>query len=111
MRIDGFVSLSAPMSGGEMLTKPIRFDGDRLELNVATSAAGSVRIEFQDTDGQPVEGFALDNCDEIYGDSLAREVTWNGNGDVSALAGRTIRLRFVLRDADVYSFRFGERQE
>ncbi len=43
LRLDGFVSVSAPMSGGELITKPIRFKGRRLELNFSTSAAGGKR--------------------------------------------------------------------
>jgi hypothetical protein len=44
--------------------------------------------------------------EEIYGDQLERVVTWKNGSDLSALAHRTIRLRFVLQDADLYSFRF-----
>lgn len=47
MRLDGFVSLHAPLVGGEMVTKPITFTGNTLFLNVSTSAAGSVRVEIQ----------------------------------------------------------------
>ena len=40
LRLDGFVSVSAPMSGGELVTRPLTFGGNRLHLNFATSAAG-----------------------------------------------------------------------
>ena len=45
LRVDGFVSVAAPMQGGELLTRPLIFDGDTLEINFASSAAGSIRIE------------------------------------------------------------------
>jgi len=106
IRLDGFVSVNAPMSGGEMVTRPIRFTGNQLVMNFSTSAAGSVRVEIQGPDGKPVEGFALADCPEIYGDTLERVVTWKGGGDVSRLAGKPVRLRFVLKDADLYSIRF-----
>ena len=48
LRIDGFVSLHAPLVGGELVTKPLMFTGGRLLLNVSTSAAGAVRVEMQD---------------------------------------------------------------
>jgi hypothetical protein len=108
IRIDGFVSMNAPLSGGGFTTKPLVFDGDRLALNLATSAAGSVRVEIQDAEGKAIAGYALADCDEVFGDDLARTVTWNGTGDVSALAGAAVRLRFELRDADLYAFGFGE---
>ncbi len=106
MRLDGFVSVNAPSSGGELVTKSLTFSGDALTLNFATSAAGDIRVEIQDADGSPLAGFTLDDCPPIFGDSLERAVTWNANGDVSRLAGKPLRLRFVLRDADLYSFRF-----
>lgn len=45
-------------------------------------------------------------ADEIVGDDTARTVTWRGSSDVASLAGRTVRLRFDLRDADLYSLQF-----
>ena len=44
LRIDGFVSLQAPLSGGEFVTRPILFEGKELVMNYSTSAAGSVRV-------------------------------------------------------------------
>jgi hypothetical protein len=106
IRKDGFVSVRAPMAGGTMVTKPLTFDGDRLTLNAATSAAGSVRVELQAADGEPIEGFTLDDCPPIYGDSLRHVVKWKGGADVNDLAGEPIRLRIELKDADVFSFQF-----
>jgi hypothetical protein len=65
-----------------------------------------VRAELQDALGVPLRGFALADCQEIYGDQLDRVVTWNGNPDLSKLAGTPTRLRFVLKDADLYSIQF-----
>ncbi|MCH7686714.1 MAG: hypothetical protein IH899_08550 [Planctomycetes bacterium] len=111
LRTDGFVSVHAPYSGGEMLTHPVRFTGNRLEINYATSAAGSLRVEIQNVDGSPVSGFSLEDCDEIIGDQIARIVSWNGNSDVGSLAEKPVRLRFVMKDADLYSIRFRPEQE
>lgn len=106
LRIDGFVSLWAPARGGELRTKPLIFVGGNLTLNASTSGAGSIRVEIQDAAGQPVPGYALGDCQEVFGDDLALVVRWRHGGDVRALAGKAIRLRFVLRDADLYSFQF-----
>jgi len=105
LRLDGFVSAQAPLSGGELITKPIVFSGRQVLLNFATSAAGSVRVEIQDANGKPVNGFALRDCAEIFGDAIERVVSWKGGTDVGELAGRAVRLRFVMKDADVYAFR------
>jgi len=106
LRLDGFVSVEAALSGGEFFTKPLTFDGSRLEINFSTSVAGSVRVEIQDADGKRIDGFSLADCPEVFGDSLARVLQWKGGSDVSKLAGKPIRLRFVMRDANVYAFRF-----
>jgi hypothetical protein len=106
LRIDGFVSLHAPLVGGELVTRPLTFAGNQLTLNVSTSAAGSVRVEIQDGDGQPYPGFALADCHAVYGDSLERTVGWKENPDLGSLAGKTARLRFEVKDADVYSYWF-----
>ena len=89
-----------------MLTRPLVFEGGRIVLNVATSAVGGVSVELQDANGHALEGFGIDDCDEIYGDSLEHTVSWNASADVSGLAGQPVRLRFLLRDADLYSLRF-----
>ena len=106
LRLDGFVSAGAPYRGGELLTKPLVFEGKELVLNYSTSAAGSIRVEVLDAGGKPVNGHTLDDCPEIYGDRIEGVVSWTGGTDVSQLAGRPIRLRFVMIDADLYSLRF-----
>lgn len=106
LRIDGFVSLWAPARGGELQTKPLVFAGGNLTLNASTSGAGSMRVEIQDAAGQPIPGYALDDCPEVFGDDLALVVRWRHGGDARPLAGKAVRLRFVLRDADLYSFQF-----
>jgi hypothetical protein len=106
LRIDGFVSAQAPLSGGELLTRPLTFSGKRLVVNVSTSAAGGVRVELQEPDGTPIPGHALADCDEVFGDGLARPVSWQGNEDLSGLAGKPVRLRIGLRDADLYALQF-----
>lgn len=106
LRLDGFVSVQAPMSGGELVTKPITFKGKSLSLNFATSAAGSVQVELQDEHGKPLPGYSLKDCDELFGDTLDRRVTWATKPDLAAVNGQTVRVRFVLRDADLYSYQF-----
>ncbi len=106
IRLDGFVSVQASFQGGEFITKPVIFDGSRLVLNFSTSAAGSIRVELQEPSGQPITSYGLADSPEIFGDSLERTARWNGGMDVSRLAGRPLKLRFVLKDADLYSFRF-----
>ena len=109
LRLDGFVSVNASMKGGELVTRPITFTGDQLNLNFASSAAGDVRVELQDEDGQPIPGFALSDSEPMFGDSVDRPVVWTSGGNLSLLNGKPVRLRFVLRDADVFAYQFAKR--
>jgi len=102
IRIDGFVSINAPMSGGSFLSKPLIFSGKTLTMNYATSAAGSIRVEIQDPQGHAIPGFEL--TDEIYGDHIEGTIAWQT--DLSRLSGSPIRLYVELKDADLYAFCF-----
>jgi hypothetical protein len=106
VRLDGFVSARANSKGGELRTKRLTFAGDALKINFSTSAAGSIRVELQDTSGKPIPGFTLDDCPEIFGDQIDHVVTWKQGSNVSKLAGELIRIRFVMKDADLYAIRF-----
>ena len=106
LRPDGFASVNAPYAGGEMVTRPLVFSGKTLILNYATSAAGAIRVEIQDASGMAVSSYTLDDCPELIGNFVAHEVTWSGGGDLSALAGKPVRLRFVMKDADLYALQF-----
>lgn len=111
LRLDGFVSVNAPMSGGSFVTKPLRFRGKRLSLNFSTSAYGSIRVEVQDLKGNPMPGFALKDCPPIFGDAIDRPIFWNNASDadstnIGSLAGKAVRLRFEIKDGDLYSFHF-----
>jgi hypothetical protein len=106
LRTDGFASVHAGPDRGRLRTRPLRFEGDALEINFRTSAAGAVRVGLEDADGRPVPGFALDDCPEIVGDAIARVVGWKGGTDVGPLAGRPVRLVFDLLEADLYALQF-----
>ena len=82
----------------------LELTGDRLEVNGAVR--GELRVEIEDRDGQAVPGFEAARSDPIRGDGLRMPVRWRGARDLSRLRGRPLRLRFVLKDADLYSFAF-----
>jgi len=106
LRLDGFASVNAPYSGGEMVTKPIVAGGKDLVLNYATSAAGEIRVELQEPDGEPIPGFTLMESVPIVGDSIEQAFKWKFKADLGVLAGKPVRIRFVMKDADLYSIRF-----
>lgn len=108
IRIDGFASINAGYQGGEVQTVPIVFEGRRLVINYSTSAVGSIQVEIRRPDGRAVPGFGFEECQDIYGDEINRTVIWGGSKTKpAALAGQPVQLVFRLKDADLYSFRFG----
>ena len=106
LRLDGFASARAPYEGGEMVTKLMRLEGSQLELNLSTSAIGAIRVEIQDEQGRPLPGFSAADCREVIGNEIARVVQWQQGATIKGLHNRIVRLRFVMKDADLFSFRF-----
>jgi len=88
LRMDGFVSVNAPLSGGEIVTKPLRFKGDTLRVNSATSAAGQIQVELREPDGAAIPGYAFEDSVETIGDELDRAVAWRHGTDVGTLEGK-----------------------
>lgn len=109
IRKHGFASMHANYSGGMFVTKPFRFSGKKLRLNYATSAAGGIRVGIVgDGTGWPACDFSSEDCDLIYGNELDREVSWRGESDLSRFEGKMIRLKFEMKDADLYAIQFTE---
>ena len=106
LRTDGFVSVNAGVQKGELITKPVVFDGDRLVVNYSTSAAGSLRVEIQLPNGTPIPEFSLQNSETTVGDAIDGCISWRGNPGLRAWAGKPVRLRFVMTECDLYSFKF-----
>ena len=106
MRLDGFASLRTGYAGGHAVTRPLVFSGRELSLNFSTSAAGGVKVGFEDADGKASSGFSVEDCVTQIGNELDRKVTWKSGTDVSSLAGKPVRLRFSMKDADIFSFEF-----
>ena len=77
LRLDGFTSISAPYAGGTVTTKPFTFSGKKLEINYSTSAAGEIRIEIQDPDGNPITGYTKEESQLLIGNEIERIVSWN----------------------------------
>ncbi len=105
LRLDGFVSVDAGQNEGILTTKPLVFEGNKLVINAQTQN-GSVTVEILDEKGRPVKGFRRDDCDAFTGDSVRHTVTWKGSPDVASLQGKTVKLRFRMKNAKLYSFVF-----
>lgn len=111
MRLDGFASLHTGPDPGEMLSKPLSFTGSELEINYSTSAGGNIRIEIQDESGVPIPGFSLNDAPPLVGDSINHAYQWKNKPSLKTLEQKIVRLRFVMQEADIFSFRFFDPQK
>ena len=106
VRRDGFISRDAGPAGGSITTRTLRPGGSRLELNATIAAGGSLTVEVQDEQGRALPGFAAADCTPVIGDSLRLPVRWGDRHGDDRWPERPLRLRFDLRDASLYGFRF-----
>jgi hypothetical protein len=102
-RTDGFVSVHAG-GIGTLVTGPLVFSGSKLLLNI--DSRGESRVEVQDVEGRPLEGFSLDDAMPMPVSWTDHVVGWRSGRDLGQLAGKPVRLRFVLDGADLFAMRF-----
>jgi len=106
VRRHGFASLHAGFPSGEAVTRPLALQGAELRLNFATSAAGEIALEIQDPAGQPIPGYALEDYQgPRFGDEIDAPARWRRGHRLDGLSRQPLRLRIVLRDADLFALR------
>jgi len=88
---------------GRIVTPPIVFDATRLTLNI-DAHDGSATVQILDSDGQPLPGFAHEDCPLISEDAIKAPVKWAKTLD--SLKGKAVRIEFKLRDACLFAFDF-----
>lgn len=103
LRRDGFASMEAGEEGGALTTRPVKFSGKNLFVNLA-AAQGELRAEAIDKDGKAIAPFTLENCESVRGDKTLLELKWRGAADLSPLAGKPVQFRFHLKNGALYAF-------
>ena len=118
-RKDGFVSLRGDAQGGVLNTKLFKLgpQAGRLTLNYSANQGGQVRVGLYQPNGTAIPGHSLSECQPLTGDQLNQTVMWKsiiGNNvgkaitDISRLNRKcpAVRLRFELKNADLFSLQF-----
>jgi hypothetical protein len=103
-KLDRFVSADGPAEGGSLTTVPLRFRGNRLEVNARTRAGGQLEVEVLDAAGRGIPGAA--KSDPFHGDNLRAVITWKGRAEVDRFRAAPVSLRFHLKNCQLYSFAF-----
>jgi hypothetical protein len=100
-KLDRFVSADGGPEGATLVTVPVVFQGQRLELNASSTKGGEVTVELLDLAGKP-----LCESKPFSGDELRHVVEWNESIDLLELSGKAISLRIHLRNSRVFAFAF-----
>lgn len=109
MRVDGFAAMDAAGSEAQLITVPFQFDkGSDLRINANTKrfppGSSWLKVAVLDKDLNPLPGFGIDDFEVMIKDSVDHLARWKGRSDLSALAGKPIRLDFRLVNTRLYSF-------
>jgi hypothetical protein len=129
IRQDGWVSMDAT-SEGSVQTPRLKLRGSSLSINMSSltgsrpnferdsgrepyrefytdnpTARAYVRVEVQDRDGRALSGYEAANCKPVMGTDMYQKVSWEGGKDLSGITGREVRLKFVIGNAKLYSFK------
>ncbi len=113
LRRDGFVSLDHPgnarvervtsLPPGTLITRPVRFSGKHLFVNLA-APAGELRVDVLDAAGNTIAPYTAPTCVPVRGDSTSARVVWTGAADLAALANRPVRFKFHVTNGALYAF-------
>jgi hypothetical protein len=103
--LDRFICQQAKDRLGTITTKPFKLEGDTLQVNI-DAEGGKFYTEVLDADGKPIPGFtSRETISSIGVDELRFIPQWKSNNNLSALKGKTIRLKFYLQNAKLYAFK------
>ncbi len=105
MRLDGYVSLDATVREGWVETKPVFSTGNRLLINGRCKSDGYIEVEVMDNWNNVWDKYSRDRCETFTGDAVRHQVKWSGRETVSEVPS-AVKLRFHLRNAELYSFQF-----
>jgi hypothetical protein len=104
-RWDGYLSVDAGADSGEVVSKPVMFQGNQLRVNLR-APGGELRAELRDAAGKPMRGFTFSDSMPVSGDGLALPVGWRGSAGLSKISGTPVRVAFRLKNAALYSYQF-----
>jgi len=112
LRLDGYGYL-APKIGwagghdkytGSLISHPIMIKDSRqiLYLNIkgAQHEGEVAKVELQNKNGDVIEGYTMDDCDNITEDSVGIPVTWSGQSSLASLARQEVRVKIILVGAN-----------
>ena len=104
LRLDGFCSMQAGSDEGNLVTRSENLETPSVTINARTRDGGHVVAEIVDTAGRTLEGFSRSDCRAFQGDELRHVMHWTTTEFTPRQQAAEKRLRFYLKDADLYSY-------
>lgn len=104
LRLDGFCSRHAGDEEGWLVTRREVFGVPKITINAKTGQGGYVVAEILDRDNTPIPGFTRDDCVPFTGDATHHVLTWRTETLPASHAVQEKKLRFYLKNADLYSY-------
>jgi len=95
--------MDADEAGGTLTTRPVRFSGKHLFVNV-DDPKGEMRVEILNAAGDVVPRFASQECVPVSANKTLQSIRWSGVEDLSSLANQPVRFRFHLKNGQLYAF-------
>jgi hypothetical protein len=120
--VDRFAAIRADFKEGQLITRPMTWPGGDLLLTCThtryqqgfyNGGGGNIEVEVRDEGNAPIPQFAGDrrarfnNLSPMPWAEQQKPVRWADDRSAKELAGKRIRLVFLLRDARLFSFRAG----
>ncbi len=80
-----------------------RFNHTAGQITVDADVRGRLQAELRDPYGRPLEGFELNSCAPIRGDSQSHVLTWSGGKTSAEYRYDVVGLRIEVEDGTIYS--------
>ncbi len=104
LRLDGFCSMQAGDEEGWLISRREVFNTPEVIINARCAPGGYVVAELLDRDNNVIRGFEKNYCIPFTGDSVRGRLRWKTERFPEALKDRDKKIKFYLKDADLYSY-------
>jgi len=108
LRLDGFCSMQAGAEEGSLVTREENLETPGVTINARTRQGGEIVAEIVDASGTPLAGFTRKDCMPFHGDDVRHVLRWGTSSFTSEQRGLGKRLRFFLKEANLYSYLVGD---
>lgn len=104
LRRDGFASLNAGDTPGQVLTRPLQFQGKAVFVNADVGEGGWVKASVLSRDSEPMVGYTMDDAMPLTKNTSTGRMIWKSTDTVVSPRDMHLRIQFQLKNAKLYSF-------